>query len=246
MGAYRAGIFPMANPRTGAIDWWSPDPRAIMPLPIQLARRASEGSSSQARSRPSEACVHFSRSLMQRVRSGRFTITSDVAFHEVIRACATPRPVGEAWISPSLVHAYTLLHDAGHAHSVEAWLSAEAPVAEGRSEAPVVRTIRGVAHRLVGGLYGVHIGAAFFGESMFSRPTLGGTDASKVCLVHLWTHLVRRGFELLDTQLSNEHMEQFGVVEIPREEYLKRLARAIQRPVEWGPLESGVTNEPRL
>ena len=89
-------------------------------------------------------------------------------------------------------------------------------------------------HHTVGGLYGVHIGAAFFGESMFSRPELGGTDSSKVCLVHLVRWLRLRGFYLLDTQFRTEHLDQFGCVEIERSDYLTRLADAVGRPVAWG------------
>jgi leucyl/phenylalanyl-tRNA--protein transferase len=89
---------------------------------------------------------------------------------------------------------------------------------------------------LVGGLYGVHIGAAFFAESKFSLPLYGGTDASKVSLVHLIAHLQRRGFTLLDTQFWNPHIDQFGCREIPRAEYMARLSAAVDRPIAWGAL----------
>jgi leucyl/phenylalanyl-tRNA--protein transferase len=118
----------------------------------------------------------------------------------------------QTWIDERLITAYVGLHRRGGAHSVEAWRKGE----------------------LVGGLYGVHVGAAFFGESMFVDVERGGTNASKICLVHLVEHLCRRGFLLLDTQFTNEHLEQFGCIEIPQEEYLHRLAEAIVRPTGWG------------
>jgi leucyl/phenylalanyl-tRNA--protein transferase len=163
---------------------------------------------------------HASRSLRRRVRSGKFTITTNRDFEAVIRACAEPRKQErETWIDERIVRAYCALHRAGHAHSIEAWL--------GEPQ----------AGPLVGGLYGVHIGAAFFAESKFSRPALGGTDASKVCLVHLVHHLRRRGFELLDVQFTNPHIEQFGVVEVPRDKYLLELGRAVAHRAEWLPFE---------
>jgi len=211
LAAYRLGYFPMANPdgrgsRAGEILWFNPDPRGIIPL---------EGLSGSA-----TGGLHIPRRLRDRVRSGRFVITSDASFPEVIAACAQPRrDEPRSWIDDRIIHAYTALHEAGHAHSIEAWL----PGPSGRV--------------LVGGLYGVRIGAAFCAESKFSRPDLGGTDASKVCLVHLVLHLRRRGFTLLDTQFWNPHIAQFGCTEIPREEYLRRLAAAVDRPVSWGPFE---------
>lgn len=196
LDAYRAGYFPMADPRSGGIHWFSPDPRAIIPL----------------------EAFHAPRSLLQRTRSGRFHITSDVAFNRVIRACADPRADGkETWISEELVHVYTLLHRAGHAHSVEAWVDPNG------------------TPTLVGGLYGVAIGGLFAGESMFSRPALGGTDASKVCLVHLVQHLRARGYTLLDSQFTSPHLERFGCVEIPRTTYLRLLRDAMERDVAWEP-----------
>ncbi|MCC6659320.1 MAG: leucyl/phenylalanyl-tRNA--protein transferase [Phycisphaerales bacterium] len=197
LAAYRAGYFPMAESARGdgPIHWLSPDPRAIIPL---------DG-------------FHVPRSLRKRVRSSRFGITTDHAFEAVIRACAEPRPhERDTWIDERIVSAYTALHRAGHAHSIEAWC-------EGRP---------------VGGLYGVHIGGAFFAESKFSRPAEGGTDASKVCLVHLVQHLRRRGFMLLDVQMTNPHLEQFGVIEVPRTEYLAMLGAAVQRRAEWLPFGS--------
>jgi len=188
--AYANGIFPMADPETNIIDWYSPDPRGIIPLDA----------------------FQVPKNLAREVRKGRFNIRSDTAFEPVIRACAVDRGQGnESWINERLIHAYCELHRCGHAHSVEAWRE-------------------GV---LVGGLYGVSIGGAFFGESMFSKPDVGGTNASKVCLVHLVNRLKERGFILLDTQFSNPHLEQFGCTEISRDAYLERLEHAINLRVKW-------------
>ena len=205
--AYRTGLFPMAEPQSGLIKWFSPDPRAL--LPIDAAPGSPGG-------------LRMSRSLRAKLRRAPFLITTDRAFPQVLRACAAPRSGqdhDESWIDCRIIDAYDFLHNAGHAHSVEAWLP----------------DTTGTQATLVGGLYGVHLGAVFFGESMFSRPDLGGTDASKVCLVHLVAHLRQRGFVLLDTQFSNPHMEQFGIIELPRKEYLRQLAVGIDRSCEWGP-----------
>jgi leucyl/phenylalanyl-tRNA--protein transferase len=198
LGAYAQGVFPMAEPETGDILWFSPDPRAIIPLDEFRIRR----------------------SLRRVVRSGPFTIRSDTAFEQVMRACAEPRPGGEqeTWISPELIAAYVRLHQLGFAHSVEAWLADD----DG-------------GERLVGGLYGVAIRRAFFGESMFHHADRGGTDASKVCLVHLVHHLRRQGYVLLDTQFWTEHLAQFGCVEISRRAYLRRLAVALGAEARWQP-----------
>lgn len=168
--------------------------------------------------------LRVSRSLRQRVRSAVFEITSDAAFERVIRACAQPRPGkdgGETWIDERFVTLYTALHRRGHAHSIEAW-----------------STEPDGTRRIVGGLYGVHLGGLFAGESMFSRPELGGTDASKVCLVHLVSHLRARGFALLDTQFQNDHLERLGCVEIPRSAYHEKLGDAIGRDTPWGSLDA--------
>ncbi len=189
--AYRQGWFPMANPEAGAIEWFNPDPRAIIPLDA----------------------FHVPATLSREVRKGRFEIRCDTVFEGVMRACAAPRaPDDLTWIDGAMIEAYVRLHEQGSAHCLEAW--------------------RG--DQLVGGLYGVHVGGAFFGESMFSRLDLGGTNASKVCLVHLVGWLRHRGFTLLDTQFGTEHLEQFGCVEIDRRQYLVRLADAVQRDVDWG------------
>ena len=202
LDAYRLGWFPMANDE-GVVEWVQPKERAVLPV-------AAGG-------------LHVPKSLAQRVRSGRFIITSDSAFGEVIQACAGPRLIhGEVesstWLSTDIVSIYMALHRAGHAHSVEAWRADEA----GKPQ-------------LVGGLYGLALGRVFCGESMFTRHELGGRDASKVCLVHLWEHLLRRGFVMLDCQIANDHTDQFGVVECPRAEYLKVVEEHGHAEIPWRP-----------
>jgi leucyl/phenylalanyl-tRNA---protein transferase len=151
---------------------------------------------------------HVPRRLARTVRSGAFTITSDRAFRTVMEACAAPGPGREeSWINDEILRLYTALHIGGHAHSVECWQG----------------------DRLVGGLYGVRLGAAFFGESMFSRVR----DASKVALVALVEGLNRGGFTLLDTQFITAHLARFGAVEIPRQQYLRRLHDALNREAIW-------------
>jgi leucyl/phenylalanyl-tRNA--protein transferase len=147
---------------------------------------------------------HLPRRLARTVRSGHFEVSADRAFVEVVRACAEPRPGHpESWINEPIVELYSELHRRGHAHSVEAWHDGG----------------------LVGGLYGVSVGAVFFGESMFSRER----DASKVALVHLVGRLIKGGFRLLDCQFMTEHLRGFGAVEIPRDEFRERLADAVGR-----------------
>jgi leucyl/phenylalanyl-tRNA--protein transferase len=151
---------------------------------------------------------HVPRRLARTARSGAFTITSDRAFRNVMEACAAPGPGREeSWINDEILRLYTALHIGGHAHSVECWQG----------------------DRLVGGLYGVRLGAAFFGESMFSRVR----DASKVALVSLVEGLNRGGFVLLDTQFITAHLARFGAVEIPRQQYLRRLHDALNREAIW-------------
>ena len=148
---------------------------------------------------------HVPSRLGRVVRSGRFRIEVDTAFVRVMRACAAADrgPAdGGTWITGEIVESYGALHDLGYAHSVEAWQ----------------------ADRLVGGLYGVALGGAFFGESMFHTVT----DASKVALVALVERLRARGFGLLDTQWVTEHLARFGAVEIPRPEYLRRLDESLR------------------
>jgi leucyl/phenylalanyl-tRNA--protein transferase len=141
---------------------------------------------------------HVPRRLKRTVRKGFFDVRCDSAFDRVIEGCATPAPGRkETWINPIIEGLYGELHQMGFAHSVECWRE----------------------DRLVGGLYGVSLGAAFFGESMFSRES----DASKVALVHLVARLVKGGYQMLDTQFETPHLRQFGAVEIPRDLYRRRL-----------------------
>ena len=189
--AYSHGLFPMANPITAELEWFSPDPRAIIPLDR----------------------MRITRSLAKLVRGNRFEIRCNSAFREVMKQCARPRKADDfTWIDARMIDAYVALHSIGHAHSVEAWRDG----------------------RLVGGLYGVQIGGAFFGESMFTALGKEASNSSKVCLVHLVCWLNHRGFELLDTQFANEHMRQFGLVEVPRRDYLHRLRSAVNCAATWG------------
>ena len=201
---YAQGWFPMADDSTPemAVRWVQPEARVIVPLDDRFT---------------------IGRSLRAKVRTRRFRVTSDQAFERVIRACARPRARDTGrWLSEDIAGAFELLHRAGCAHSIEAWLAPGAP---------------GEPERLVGGLYGLAQGSVFCGESMFCRPELGGTDASKVCLVHLVAHLRRRGFTLLDAQLSNPHTDQFGTHEIPRARYLAHLRAHVRDEIAWLPFE---------
>lgn len=156
--------------------------------------------------------LHVPKTLARLARRAPFELKVDTAFRRVMEQCAQPRSeTNLAWITPRMVDVYCELHAAGVAHSVEAW--------------------RGGV--LVGGLYGVAIGAAFFGESMFTRVDLGGAGASKICLLELDRLLARKGFRLLDSQESNDHMAQFGGEEIDLEEYLRRLDEALQVDNLW-------------
>jgi len=148
---------------------------------------------------------HVSKSLAKTVRKNPFEIRFDHDFDSVIAACAqetSGRP--STWINQTIRSLYSTLFDMGHAHTVEAWEGDE----------------------LVGGLYGVSLGSAFFGESMFSRRT----DASKICLVHLVDRLRERGFTLLDTQFTTEHLKTFGAIDIPKADYAAILAAAMKSP----------------
>jgi leucyl/phenylalanyl-tRNA--protein transferase len=152
--------------------------------------------------------IHVPKRLARTIRSNRYRVTSDQSFADVMRACAAPGPGREqTWINDEILRLYTALHAGGHAHSVECW--------EG--------------DKLAGGLYGVSLGAAFFGESMFSAVP----DTSKVALVALVEMLRRGGYILLDTQFLTPHLARFGAYEIPREEYLARLHVAIAREGIW-------------
>ncbi|MGI2035857.1 leucyl/phenylalanyl-tRNA--protein transferase [Rhizobium panacihumi] len=148
---------------------------------------------------------HVSKSLQKAMRKAPFDIRFDTAFAAVMDGCAEAvdnRP--STWINSTIRALYTELHGLGHAHSVEAWEDGE----------------------LVGGLYGVSLGAAFFGESMFSRRT----NASKICLVHLVERLRTQGFRLLDTQFTTDHLKTFGAIDVPKAEYLVMLQAAVEPP----------------
>jgi len=148
---------------------------------------------------------HISKSLAKTIRRAPFDIRYDTAFEQVMDGCAAPAPDRPTtWINGKIRSLYATLHSMGHAHCVEAWDGEE----------------------LVGGLYGVSLGSAFFGESMFSRRT----DASKICLVHLVERLRKRGFVLLDTQFTTEHLKNFAAIDVPKSRYEKMLARAIATP----------------
>ena len=185
--AYAAGLFPMAEGRASdRLFWLDPEQRGILPL---------EG-------------FHLPKRLARTVLSGRFTVTADQAFAEVLAGCAAPAPGREdSWINAEVEALFNELHRLGHAHSIETWR-------EGR---------------LVGGLYGIRLGGAFFGESMFSRET----DASKTALVHLVIRLRRGGFTLLDTQFLTSHLARFGAVEVPQADYKARLASSLRVLARW-------------
>lgn len=198
LSSYARGWFPMFDPDTKVVHWVQPRRRGVIPL--------------------DEGEFVVSRSLRSVVKSGKFRVTSNLAFGEVIRECAAPGAGhrAETWLCPEIIELFELLHRSGHAHSVEAWID--------RPEGP----------ELVGGLYGLVVGSVFCGESMFARPERGGTNASKVCLVHLVGHLRTQRFTMLDAQLSNPHLLQFGCYEIDQAEYAERLFVAASHAREWG------------
>ena len=151
---------------------------------------------------------HVPARLARAMRRGLFDVRIDTAFEAVMRACAERRAEDDGtWITEEILESYVALHRLGIAHSVEVWKDGA----------------------LAGGLYGVHLGGAFFGESMFHRVT----DASKVALVSLVDRMTRRGFTLLDIQWVTPHLQQFGAVEVPRRQYLNRLAQALTRPCRF-------------
>lgn len=213
LDAYRQGAFPMAEPRTSRVEFYTADPRGLLPL--------NESPDEQGWR------FHIPERLERTIRQQRFELTCDTAFEEVMKACRDVRPRSERWINQTIIAWYAALHRAGHAHSIEAW-----------------RTDPATGERaMVGGIYGVSMGAAFFGESMFVRPRprrpdgsrdpLDGTDASKVCLVALVRHLRACGFALFDTQMVTEHVGRFGGRELPAAEYLPLLKRAVACPHRW-------------
>jgi leucyl/phenylalanyl-tRNA---protein transferase len=180
LDAYAQGIFPWFG-RDDPLLWWTPDPRMV--LHVRELR--------------------VSRSLRRTIRTGRFRVTTDRAFSEVIAACAEPRPGQDGtWITPEMNAAYSRLFEMGHAHSVETW-------ADGL---------------LVGGLYGVALGRMFFGESMFTR----ATDASKVGFVHMVAQFGRWGVPLIDCQMPTAHLASLGAREIPRSEFLDHVEQLVR------------------
>jgi len=176
--AYRGGIFPMPD-FFGLIQWYRPDPRAVLPLDK----------------------FHASRSLTRKLKSELFTVTFDKNFTGVMCGCANRKPT---WINRDFIDAYGQLHAMGKAHSVEVWQDGN----------------------LVGGTYGVHLGGAFFAESKFHTVT----DASKIALANLVTHLRERDFKLLEVQYLTPHLAQFGVIEVPHLEYMTLLGEALRSP----------------
>lgn len=185
--AYRAGIFPWYQEGQPVL-WHCPEPRMVLP----------------------PASLVINRSLHKSIRRGRYTLTMDTAFEEVIRACAEAPREGQdgTWITEDMIGAYIDLHREGDAHSVEAW----------RDDV------------LVGGLYGVSVGGMFCGESMFARET----DASKVAFVAFVRQLSRWGVRLVDCQVYTEHLARFGAFEITRADFLRALASLRDRAVDPG------------
>ncbi|MGA1709476.1 MAG: leucyl/phenylalanyl-tRNA--protein transferase [Phycisphaerales bacterium] len=203
VAAYLHGIFPMARGARGKIDWVEPYTRGVFDL----------------------EAFHVPKNVAREVRKGRFEIRTDTAFERVMRECAKPRgPSNGTWMCKPLLEAYLDLFARGCCHSVEAWLVESPGSAKPRARAK---------ETLVGGLYGVHLGAAVFGESMFSRPALGGRNASKVCRVHLVERLRRQGFRLLDAQMMNRHLAQFGIVPMSAQAFHRRLDKALAVPAAW-------------
>lgn len=159
--------------------------------------------------------LKISRSLRKTLRRGVFSVTLDTQFRQVAEACSAPRakagttgtPPG-TWIHPEMINAYDQLHHMGYAHSVEVWNESE----------------------LVGGLYGVSLGGAFFGESMFSH----ATDASKVALVHLVRQLQNWRFEFIDAQISSEHLSTLGAMEVRRSRFITLLNQSLEKPTRVG------------
>ena len=179
--AYRKGLFPMCH-EDGELYWHDPDPRAVFTLDT----------------------LEPDRRTARIIRSGRFTITRDKAFAEVIAACAERE---DTWIDERIKASYVALHRAGHAHSMEAWQDQE----------------------LVGGIYGVAVGGAFFGESMFTR----ASNAGKVAFHALVAHLRERGFVLFDSEYIYDFTAQLGAVEHPRERFRQDLKAALRLPVTF-------------
>jgi leucyl/phenylalanyl-tRNA---protein transferase len=180
--AYRQGIFPWFN-EGDPVLWWSPDPRTVL-VPSRL---------------------HVSHSLKKRLKKNTFAVTIDVAFARVLDGCAAPRAEDSGtWLSGQMRRAYTSLHVAGLAHSVEVWMDGE----------------------LAGGIYGVALGRMFFGESMFSRRT----DASKIAMTRLAAQLDRWRFPLIDCQLETDHLMSLGAEHMPRRDFVGAVERLSREP----------------
>jgi leucyl/phenylalanyl-tRNA--protein transferase len=187
LDAYSMGLFPMAESAVAErFAWYEAPLRGVLPIEQ----------------------LHVSRRLRQTVLRAPFEIRVDSDFAGVVDGCAAPTGKrASTWINRGIRDLFVMLHEAGHAHSVECWRE-------------------GV---LAGGIYGLAIGGAFCGESMFSR----ARDASKVALVHLCARLRRGGFRLLDAQLVNPHLRQFGVREVPRDDYMRMLRAALPLPADF-------------
>ncbi len=220
LAAYTQGYFPMAESRDAQeVRWMQPELRGVIPLDD----------------------FHVPRSLAKFMKKSPFTFTADAAFETVIRACAER---DETWINDKIVALYCELHARGFAHSIECWKPTNSlpPCGGGlgrggtindpeRGDSPLSPPSptrgegkEGSGFTLAGGLYGVSIGGAFFGESMFSRES----NASKCALVELIRRLREMGYMLLDAQYTNEHLTQFGITEIPHESYMQQLAMALK------------------
>ncbi len=207
--AYAQGIFPWYD--EPPILWFSPDPRGV--LPLRPASGASPRAASQPRAESNRAsALHVPERLARTLRQGLFRVTLDAAFEAVLAKCATVKRAGQrgTWITAELADTYRALHACGFAHSCEAW--------HGK--------------RLVGGVFGIAIGNAFFADSMFHS----ARDASKVALVTLAQHLAAQGFALMDCQLPTAHLETLGFQSWERARYLRTLAKAVRakrEPEKW-------------
>ena len=185
--AYSLGIFPWFS-KDEPVLWWSPDPRLVL-YPEELK---------------------ISKSLKKTIRHGLFHITADTSFDRVIKACALVKRNNNegTWIVDEMIKAYSLLHEAGFAHSIEAWYKG----------------------KLAGGLYGVSLGRCFFGESMFTLVS----NASKAAFARLVKHLERFSFDLIDCQVPTQHLINFGAREIPRNLFLEQLEDSLKIPAIKG------------
>jgi leucyl/phenylalanyl-tRNA--protein transferase len=194
--AYRRGIFPWFN-EGDPILWWSPDPRTVL--------------------RP--ANIHISHSLRKRLRKQAYWLTIDRAFTRVLDGCAAPRTDDSGtWLSGPMRRAYTALHAAGLAHSIEIWMDGE----------------------LAGGIYGVALGRMFFGESMFARRT----DASKIAMAGLAAQLDRWRFPMIDCQLETSHLMSLGAEPMPRRQFVAEIARLVDEDAPVWDLAADLAGDP--